>query len=63
MEDRSKTHLLINCYATLLLPGPLFMHFESKTTKHESHWQCLGYRRITEEKAPSFWVPGLSGIM
>lgn len=39
------------------------MHFESEITKHESHWQCLGYRRITEEKAPSFWVLGLSGVI
>lgn len=39
------------------------MHFEGKITKHESHWQWLGYTRITEEKAPSFWVLGLSGIL
>ena len=38
------------------------MHFEGKITKHESHWQCLGYTRITE-KPPSFWVLGLCGIL
>lgn len=61
--QKQNSYLLINCYTTLLWPGPLFMHFESKIIKHESHWQSLGHTGITEEKAPSFPVLGLSGII